>query len=307
MNAPILVSADGTSYASLPWSRWDGIVSLASSGRDVAWVSQSGGKPNGPKRTVVHRIRLREGRQHDTVMPSGMRVDRLFWKGDRLFVAGDIPSTGRRIARKLVPGSDAVAAPGRLPAAVQEEVPLGHAEDAIMSPFAVHDPGGTRTADLVRRAADPAHPEIPRVSLRITGTGAERQMPIGGLTPDAEVHVLGWAKGGIVVRVRDRDENFELLSLSLRMYVLEDNDFRLVSQKAETNASPVAVASDVVDLGTPVSVVKPQFSSRDRSHLRYLSVRAWSEFHLGLWFSVLFGLAVLVGLALGVRRFRRTD
>jgi hypothetical protein len=91
------------------------------------------------------------------------------------------------------------------------------------------------------------------------------------------------------------------------MYVLEDNDFRLVSQKAETNASPVAVASDVVDLGTPVSVVKPQFSSRDRSHLRYLSVRAWSEFHLGLWFSVLFGLAVLVGLALGVRRFRRTD
>ncbi|HST82574.1 MAG TPA: hypothetical protein VLL08_12640, partial [Kineosporiaceae bacterium] len=38
--APVLVSADGKQYASLPWSRYGSTVALSTTGQDVAWLTQ---------------------------------------------------------------------------------------------------------------------------------------------------------------------------------------------------------------------------------------------------------------------------
>src|SRR5690349_6130996 len=74
--APVLVSADGKHYASLPWSRHSSMVALSASGRDVAWMTQSDGEGRRPEHSTVHRIHLSDGRQRDVEFPAGEQVVR---------------------------------------------------------------------------------------------------------------------------------------------------------------------------------------------------------------------------------------
>jgi len=123
-NGPVLVSADGTSYASLPWKVGDSLVALAPSGRDVAWVTQGPNDPADPaldsKQVVVHRITLRDGHQKDAELPAGIRVDRLIWDGDRLVAVEPGDKTGLEW-----PAGGAVMRPtGDLPVSAADPIPL---------------------------------------------------------------------------------------------------------------------------------------------------------------------------------------
>jgi hypothetical protein len=107
VDGPVLVSADGTGYASLPWSAHDGRVSLSADGRDVAWVTQSWlPGDHGPARAVVHRIQLSDGRQRNFTIPAGVRVIQLLWAQNRLYVAGRTPGKNLPHTWSVAAGSD---------------------------------------------------------------------------------------------------------------------------------------------------------------------------------------------------------
>jgi hypothetical protein len=303
--APLLVSADGTRYARLPWSRYDSMVALSATGRDVAWLSQADDQGNGPDRSVVHRIHLADGQQRDTELPPGEKLHRLLWERDRLLAVGEKSSTGANLAYVVAAGSGGLT-PVAPPAAALEEVPLSSNDgmidpdpDLIISPFVVREPGSKRTADLIHVAGSP-----PTVAILVTGgTATDKRLPITGADPITDAQVLGWADGGIVVRVHSRDTTYGHRSISLRIFNPETGTSRIVTRGGQARAFPLAVATDVVAAGKTVRAAEPQFATSDRAHLRYQADQVLS-FGRG-WWQPLFGvLALVVGL-LVVRRLRR--
>jgi hypothetical protein len=314
-DGPVLVSADGTQYASLPWGRWDSMVSLAPSGRDVGWISQSDGRPGAPKRSVVHRIRLSDGRQRDATLPAGVRVDRLLWQGDRLFVSPVGVATGKSPGWVLTPGSDLLHPVAEVPALMRQPVRVGHGDkwgdpnhpggDAIALLFATQDPDDQRTVDVIRKASGPAgSAEVPSTfTVTVTGSAARAvEIPIVGADPITDVQVLGWAEGGIVLRVHS-ENRLANESVSLRLANPDGSTTRIVSRQRATRIYPVAVATEVVGAGTIVPGAPPEFSSGDRSHLQFLAGRGYSLY--GSWISS-GALLLLAGLVVLLVRRRQT-
>jgi hypothetical protein len=306
-DGPVLVSADGTSYASLPWSRWDGLLALAASGRDVAWVTQPSPSGAGPDRTTVHRVHLADGSRRDAELPAEVRAAKVFWEGDQLFVV----TTDGVWAWEPSPDGDRLRRSDAPPAIALEPVPVNpdypDTGDLIVSPQRVRDPSGTRVAALV---ADPkqstaADSEDRVLELLITGGSGPARVPITGTDPISSAQVVGWADGGIVVRVRSLDEESGNYGVSLRLYDPDDLSFRIVSRRASTFVIPVAVAADVVGAGTTVRGVKPTFESADRSHLQFLIMQGWHIVNPGPWGLGLLGFVLLGVLVLVVRRRRR--
>jgi hypothetical protein len=299
---PVLVSADGTSYASLPWRRGDSLVALAPSGRDVAWVSQApeGAPGEGPKRAVVHRIRLSDGGQQNAELPAGLRVERLLWDGDRLVAV--LP--GAKSGFEWTAGSKVLTATSDLPAAVDDGQSLLDGADSpffegdrIVSQAEVRDPSGTRTADVVQSV------RAGKVSFGLLiagGAAADLQIPITGGDPITHARVLGWADGGIVVRIRSQGQVTS--ATTLRLYSPDGSTMKIVSRRSGTWEYPIAVAPEVVGGGVTVPGVVPSFPRWDRSHLRYLIRQTWAGVNVGY---LVAGLVGVLGLGLWRRQRKR--
>jgi hypothetical protein len=310
LDGPVLVSADGTGYASLPWDRGDGLVALAASGADVAWVSQSDGSGSGPDRAVVHRIHLADGRRRDVELPAGVQVYRLLWAAARLYVIGENPTSRVAASWVLAPGSDALVRATELPLGGGDRVPRTRTAtssgDLIVSPGPVRDPSGTRTAEAVAQGQTSAEALVGRKTfvLRLqSGSAPAVEVPITGSDSTTDARVLGWAAGGIVVRMHGQDdEHLNNRTVSLRLYTPDGSLYRVISRKWATLSYPVAVATDVVATGKTVPGVQPAFSDTDRSHLWFLWRVGWAEF--GGPISVAGAAVLLAGAVLILRRRR---
>jgi hypothetical protein len=292
---PVLVSADGRQYASLPWTGGSGNVALAADGRDVAWTTAAGG----PGRAgVVHRIRLADGHEWSATLPARSEVSRLVWQGDRLIVA---LADGTGLA--LPAGSRSLTRLSALPTAAVDNVPLMDnsdfaAGDQLATPKQVRDPAGARTAELIQSLIAGKR----AVSLQI-GAGT-RGIPITASDPVVAAWVLGWGDGGIVVRVQTSGANGTRMT-SLRLYSPDGRDVSIVSRRLGALNYPIAVASEVAGSGVQVPGVRPTFAARDRSHLRYYAGQLYSQPHLR---TAVLVVIVLLGVALMlmvVRRRRR--
>ncbi len=292
---PVLVSADGRQYASLPWTAGSGNVALAADGRNVAWTTTAGGSD---RNSVVHRIRLADGHEWSAALPAEAEVSRLVWQGDRLIVA-----LVDRTGLALPAGDRPLTRLSSLPTAAVDNVPLMDnsdfaAGDQLATPKQVRDPAGARTAELIqsliagRRA----------VSLQV-GAGT-RGIPITASDPVVAAWVLGWGEGGIVVRVQTSGSNGTRMT-SLRRYSPDGRDVSIVSRRLDAPNYPIAVASEVAGSGVQVPGVWPTFPARDRSHLGYYAGRVYSQPHLRTAVLVLAVLLGVVILFVVVRRRRR--
>jgi hypothetical protein len=329
-DGPVLVSADGTDYASVPWGPWDGQAALAPSGRDVAWRTQGDGSQDAPRISTVHRIRLSDGRRQDVSLPKGARAGRLLWEADRLVVEAAAESKSSTVAGwELLTGADSLRPLRGLPLVFDEPVMLGHGDpngdpnhpggDAIVSSFQVNDPEGRAHVELRRNERPSDYTGKPQkassglavrpfalftaeISAKATFTN---EIEITGADPITDVQVLGWAKAGIVIRVHSRDRKYGNEGISLRIVPTDGRPSRIVSRRGGTLTYPVAIAADVVGDGSPIPGVEPTFPDKDRSHLRYLAVQFWFG-RRTLWLTLLaagFG-AVVLFVVLLVRRRR---
>jgi dipeptidyl aminopeptidase/acylaminoacyl peptidase len=305
---PVLVSADGKSYGSLPWGKWDASLTLSPSGRYVAWVSQ---KPR--TLSVVHRLRLSDGTSRDVKLPWPFKVIQFSWNGDQLSVQGDEGNFNY----ELNPASDVlhkipVNTTDVLSTALPDDLQPGD-PDTLVGPLGVRGPDGSRMAYVVdttrtrKSAAAPTKTYALAIG-KVTGQGKpDRTIPIITADPVSDVRVLAWAPGGIVVRVQTKDPKYGNTTTSLRLIAGDGSSSRILSRTRGLGNYPIAVAADVVGSGQTVPGVAPHFPPRDRSHLQFLIGRAWELYHLQLWLRIGLGLAVLtaaVGLA---RRFRRSQ
>jgi hypothetical protein len=311
---PVLVSADGRQYASLPWRRYDSAVALSAPGRDVAWATQADDRGNGPERAVVHRIHLSDGRQRDVELPRGEKIYRLLWDRDRLFVMAEKRSSGVVVAYLLAAGRDELSAVAPPPAALEPvQVSLNDGmidpdPDLLISPLVVRESGGRRTADLIRVAAvspgDSGPAGKPTLALRVSGgISADKRFPLAGSDPVTDAQVLGWADGGIVVRVHSRVGKYQNRSITLRIFNPETGASRTVTRGGQARAFPLAVATDVVAAGKTVPAAEPRFATHDRAHLRFLADLALDSGRG--WWRPSFGVLALVVVLLAIRRRRR--
>ena len=319
-DGPILVSADGTDYASVPWGRYDTLAALSPSGRDVSWVTQTDSATSGPAFPVIHRIRLADGQQQDAELPKGARVERLRWDGDKLIIGA--PAGAATKGWSMAAGATEAWPLPELPAAFAEPNMLGHADpgddpehpggDAIVSTFQVNDPEGRRDVETVTgpEVLDPGTAaERPSIHLSVSAGGGEpaRDIPITASDPVTDVHILGWAEAGIIVRIHSREPKYGNQGVTLRIFPADGSPSRTVSQRVATLDYPVAVAMDVVGNGTVVPGNPPQFPVLDRAHLKYLAFQAWSAWG-GYLQAGLVLILVLVAGGAGLRwRRRRAD
>jgi hypothetical protein len=308
--APVLVSADGTQYASVPWGKGDSMLALASNGQYVGWVTQPGGDASKQRRSVIHRIRLRDGRQTNAQLPAGVQVAQLRWDRDQLLVNIEF------IPRKIVPsfvlsaGSDAlrrIEPPVELGPKDMGPVPESNESDRIVSSASMGDPTGRWWAEVS------AVPVGERVDTKATfqlevaeflPTVQIRRFPILGEDPITEARVLGWAEGGIVVRVHS-DAPRGGRGISLRLFDPETGSSQIVSRKRGTNFYPVAVATEVVGAGSTVPGAKPDFAQTDRRHLQFLAAQAWFRYKLVLVGGLLLLVVVMIGVVAERRRRSR--
>ena len=314
-DSPVLVSADGTDYASVPWGRYDTLATLAPDGRDVGWVTQTDSTTSGPEFAVVHRIRLADGRQQDVRLPKGARVERLRFDGGQLIVGA--PARAKPPGWSLALGSTVARPLAELPAEFAEGAMIGHADpgddpehpggDAIVSSFEVHALDGQGQVEIIRggKVLDPGTvTERTPLSLMISGRpGRDQRIPITGTEPVTDAQILGWAEAGIVVRIHTRDSHYSNLGVSVRIFPVDGSPSRIAARRVATLDYPVAVAVDVVGAGVGVPGVRPTFPERDRTHLRYLVVQGWRA-----WHSYLIGgsaVALALGSGFVVLRSRR--
>jgi hypothetical protein len=305
--APVLVSADGTQYASVPWEKGDSMLALASNGQYVGWVTQPAGDARKHRGSVIHRIRLRDGRQTDAQLPAGVQVAQIRWDSDQLMVniqfipgqivPGFVLSAGSDALRRIEP-------PVELGPKDMSPVPESNESDRIVSSASMGDPTGRWWAGVS------AVPVGERVAAKATfrlevaeflPTVRIRRFPIVGDAPITEARVLGWAEGGIVVRVHS-DAPRGGRGISLRLFDPDTGSSRIISQRRGTFFRPVAVAVEVVGAGSTVPGVQPEFPSTDRRHLQFLVLQAWLRYKLELWGALLLGVVVLIGALIAVRR-----
>lgn len=310
-DGPVLVSPDGSRYASLPWTRWDSRLALAADGRDVAWVTQGGGN-DGSGRAVVHRLTLAEGRIRDTRLQPGVRVDRLSWSGDRLLVGVRSGSEQVR-ALVLAAGSDTPQPGGPPPPELTRPVPPSPPADSgvepLVSPFAGLSPRGDRSVDLVTRPGPgdvPGAPGLPDVAfaLRVQGPGGVREIPVEGADPITDVQVLGWSSADrLLVRVSSQNVRSRHDAVSVRSIAADGGASVVLSRRSGTHARVVAVAPEVVGASS-VAAEPPVFPEWDRAHLRFIAHRALGLVSWSSWFLLPAGAVVL--LLLVVRRRQGT-
>jgi hypothetical protein len=315
-DGPVLVSADGTEYASVPWGRWDGLAALSPSGRDIGWVTQTDSATSGPEFPVIHRIRLADGRQRDAELPKGARVERLLWDGDKLIIGA--PAGAATKGWSMAAGATEAWPVPELPAAFAEPRALGHVYegddpehpggDAIASTFQVHDPEGQRVVETItgRDTLDPGTAaERPSIDLSVSAGGGEpaREIRVTASDPVMDAQVLGWAEAGIVVRIHSREPKYGNQGVSLRIFPADGSPSRIASKRVATLDYPVAVAVGVVGSGNVVVGDPPDFPVRDRAHLKYLVFQAWSAWGGYLQAGLALVLLLVVGAVL--RRWRR--
>ena len=341
VEGPVLASADGKQYASVPWSKWDSQVALSADGSEVAWVSQGSSAGTGPARAVVHWIELQDGHQQDAKLSPGMSVSQLLWAGAELYIVA-ASSPGRPGVWRLDPGSstphelcrcgpvllgsspagtlvqavspqspESALLPGVPEADLPAALPIDRSVQAprIASPGLVVDPTGRQTASLI--ASPPASGSGPQAysvqSGRVTpyptrhtrDTSAGTAVMIQDVGKIIDLHLLGWAPGGIIVQVRSFDGHFHRVSLFL--YRPGGGQLTMIGQRLSFSNYPVAVAAAVVGNGQPIPSGPMVFPTFDRSYLRFLLIRGWVK--LGHEVELL-ALVLVIGLAFWLRRRR---
>jgi hypothetical protein len=319
ISGPVLVSADGRSYASLPWGHHDSLVTLSRDGRRVAWVTQDGGP------ATVHRVELATGKQRDDELPVHRVVDQMVWAGADLWASVDggspSPPTTWKLPANAAPlkvcacvnAPLAADAHGRLlqpPTTTGSGVPgavatpglagAGQLFSDVTGQRAIVSPAGTKVAVAV------AEQERGPFWLKIDGA-QPRRFRLTGPEPVEGAEVLGWAPGGVVLRVSTTGRLAP--SRSIRLYDPAGGSYRVISRPVSTGFDVVTVADDVVGTGGTVPGVRPRFSDTDRSHVRFLAGMGWSAF--GRYIQVAAAALVLLLAALFgwhlARRRRETE
>jgi hypothetical protein len=300
-DGPVLVSADAKQYVSLPWSAGDSLVALSTDGRDVAWVSQRTAAGKGPKRPILHWIRLRDGQEHDVKLDQYQHVNQVLWVRENLYVVTSDPASSQRVW-VLNPGPGQLSLMTQIPSRVQlaltdptyvgSNVETAQSEDLdrIVSPATVLDPTGHWSAVVVGTTPGSTG-TAGKFSLQTgSGSGASWRwslIPITGDDPIVDARVLGWADAGVVVRVESRDRHLGNLGIALRIFPTRagagpsesplTGKSTVVSRRTATLAYPVAVAPAVVAQGQTVAAAAPKFPGSDRSHTRMLiAMYGWS-------------------------------
>jgi hypothetical protein len=284
----------------------------------------------------VHRIRLSDARRWDAELSGDANVVQLMWAADDLYVVTQIPvhtwrwtaesaaltsvcdcgpsPLGADASDRLIQPEVSEAASGELlPGTAQVPsadtkggMALSELYDPVMpSPRLIVDPAGARSATITGHHADEG--SDPRASpggrfwLLIEGKGTpELRFRLTGPDPITDARVLGWADGGVIVRVRSlANAGLSSDNVSLRLFDPDTGGSRVISRAAERHVVPVAIAEDVVRSGVTVPGVRPQFSSSDRSHVKFLVVRGWWVF--GAWIKALL-VVLILGLLLALIR-----
>jgi hypothetical protein len=308
--APVLVSADGTQYASVPWEKGDSMLALASNGQHVGWVTQPAGDASKQRGSVIHRIRLRDGRQTDAQLPAGVQVAQIRWDRDQLLVniqfipgqivPGFVLSAGSDALRRIEPPVE----PGPKDMGPVQE---SNESDRIVSSASMGDPTGRWWAGVS------AVPVRERVATKgtfrlevaeILPTVRIRRFPIVGDDPITEARVLGWADGGIVVRVHS-DAPRGGRGVSLRLFDPDTGSSRIISLRRGTYFDPIAVAVEVVGAGSTVPGAQPAFAQTDRRHLQFLASQAWFRYRFVLVGGLLLLGVVVIGVVTVLRRRSR--
>jgi hypothetical protein len=309
-SGPVLVSSDGTQYASLPWSDRDDLLALSADGRNVAWVTQGGGH----NRPVVHRIQLSDGRRRNVLLGKGVQVQQLLWDGDALAVVG----SGQRPEGNWVLAADSNT-PRRVPEKANVDAsaqptwePNGESTPTVVVPIRGPGSAGLRTASVIRQPPTLGERSMaaPSFWLRISGgeKDAEQRIPIVSDDLVVSAQALAWA-GPRVVVVRVQTENVVTThwNVSLRTFDLDAGTSRVVSRRGSNRNYPVAVAGAVVAQGTSVAAVQLDFAKHDRSHVRFLLAVGWSAVDGQIKLLALGFLALVVIVMIRRRRSAQAD
>jgi hypothetical protein len=246
VRGPVLVSADGRTYASLPsWTDLDQDLQLSPDGREVAWYTLGRSAEPGE----IHRLTLATGHQVAEWNPAdgnGLTVlGGVHAGGDRdghrhsRRVDGD-PDTGRWQGRSAAPG---VVAATR--GAVQCVGPqpgrrvVGHAH-------------AKRTAWSI--AIRPFHSG----SALVRQADRQKDLAITSAEPVSRVQVLAWSAAGIYLRVETSRGPGYSTHRSIRVIDPGTAATTVVSRPADgLGTFPIALASGLVTSATPIPVARP--------------------------------------------------
>lgn len=327
---PVLVSADASTYARLPWGPDDAMAALSSDGTRIAWSRQ------GADRSTIHILRLSDGHEVEGALPAGSgRVSQLVWAGGQVFAV-----TGGLVAR-IDGGSGAVSrlctcSPGGLGtdrAGVLVQATGGGIPDLAdvpsLSPIDVFPaPGAPGWSRSAASAASPAWGYVSSPLFAVAPDGRRsaavewanakdgwelvvstetRKLSAFRLTTPAgqivDVEILAWSDAGILVR---QDRLTDAGRGSVLMLLDPDSGTgRVVSSRYESVAGvPMAVAPGLVGDGSPITAAAPHYPTWDRGRVFYAAQQLWRSNYPYWQLMVLAGLVSVAGLTVIHRRRR---